>query len=234
MPRPRLANSVDVLHAIRNSTSTPLPAAARTRVVVDKRTAERLPIQGRRMKAVRRALRKHLSPLGGDTVTMLNLPPVRMGLLTKLNLLTIGLIFLTAVAITGFYFTQRWRDAEQELKTQGASMLGMMAELAEYGVYTSDRASLEQMLDSMGADPDVAYVAVLDMQQQVLAERRFAPGAMKSALPALPANRFAFGTGRIATQEIVVDGQRYIELVVPIDSPLGSGSDLERRYAARE
>ena len=150
------------------------------------------------MNAVRRALRKHLSPLGGDTVTMLNLPPVRMGLLTKLNLLTIGLIFLTAVAITGFYFTQQWRDAELQLKTQGASMLGMMAELAEYGVYTSDRAYLEQMLDSLGADPDVAYVAVLDMQQQVLAERRFAPGPAKSALPALPAQRIAFGTGRIA------------------------------------
>jgi hypothetical protein len=134
------------------------------------------------MKAVRRVLRKHLSPLGGDTVTMLNLPPVRMGLLTKLNLLTIGLIFLTAVAITGFYFTQRWRDAEQELKTQGASMLSMMAELAEYGVHTSDRTSLEQMLDSMGADPDVAYVAVFDMQQ-VLAERRFAPVQRKALCP---------------------------------------------------
>ncbi len=175
------------------------------------------------MNAVRRALRKHLSPLGGDTVTMLNLPPVRMGLLTKLNLLTIGLIFLTAVAITGFYFTQQWRDAEQQLKTQGASMLGMMAELAEYGVYTSDRSSLEQMLDSLGSDPHVAYGVVLDVQQQVLAERRFAPGPAKSALPALPAQRIAFGTGRIAAQEVVVDGQRYIELVAPIASPVSAG-----------
>ena len=56
------------------------------------------------MKIVNR-LRRHLSPLAGDTASTLNLPPVRMGLLTKLNLLTIGLIFLTAVAITGFYFT---------------------------------------------------------------------------------------------------------------------------------
>ena len=54
------------------------------------------------MKAVRRSLRKHLSPLGADSVSLQNLPPVRMGLLAKLNLLTIGLIFLTAVAITAF------------------------------------------------------------------------------------------------------------------------------------
>src|SRR5258708_6822591 len=127
------------------------------------------------MKAVRRAVRKHLSPLGGDTIATLDLPPVRMGLLTKLNLLTIGLIFLTAVAVTAFHFTQQWRDEAAELKTQGTSMLGIMAELAEYGIYTSDRAYLAQMLDSLGVDPDVAYAAVLDAKHEVLAGRRFAP-----------------------------------------------------------
>ena len=135
--------------------------------------------------SVRRALRKHLSPLGGDTVTTLNLPPVRMGLLTKLNLLTIGLIFLTAVAVTAFHFTQQWRDETLQVKTQAASMLGIMTELAEYGIYTSDRAYLSQILDSLGADTDVAYVAVLDTKQQVLAERRFAPSMVgtRSAVP---------------------------------------------------
>ena len=78
------------------------------------------------MKIVNR-LRRHLSPLAGDTVTMLDLPPVRMGLLTKLNLLTIGLIFLTAVAMSVFHFAQQWRDEEQQLREQGTSMLGVMA-----------------------------------------------------------------------------------------------------------
>ncbi|MEO8751904.1 MAG: EAL domain-containing protein [Casimicrobiaceae bacterium] len=171
------------------------------------------------MKAVGRALRKHLSPLGGDTVTMLNLPPVRMGLLTKLNLLTIGLIFLTAVAVTAYHFTQQWRDDVQQLKTQGASMLGIMAELAEYGIYTSDRAYLSQMLDSLSLDPSVAYVTVLDMKQKVLAERRFAPALARSTLPALPADRLVFASGRIVIQEVAFDGQRIIELVAPISSP---------------
>ena len=51
-----------------------------------------------------------LTPLATDSASSLNLPPVRMGLLTKLNLLTIGLIFLTAIATTGFYVWQQWRD----------------------------------------------------------------------------------------------------------------------------
>ena len=169
------------------------------------------------MKAVRRALRKHLSPLGGDTVTMLDLPPVRMGLLTKLNLLTIGLIFLTAVAVTAYHFTQTWRDETQRLKTQAASMLGIMTDLAEYGIYTSNRAYLAQILDSLSADPDVAYVAVLDPEQKVLAERRFAPALAKGLLPPVPGERLA---GRITEQQIVIDGQRYIELVAPISSSL--------------
>ena len=174
------------------------------------------------MTALRRALRKHLSPLGGDTVTTLNLPPVRMGLLTKLNLLTIGLIFLTAVAVTAFHFTQQWRDEKLQLKTQATSTLGIMTELAEYGIYTSDRAYLWQILDSLGADPDVAYVAVLDTKRQVLAERRFAPGLATAVLPPLPGERLAFEPGRIAEREIVIDGQRYIELVAPIASPLST------------
>ena len=34
-------------------------------------------------------------------------------------MLTIGLIFLTAVAVTAFHFTQQWRDETQKLKIQG-------------------------------------------------------------------------------------------------------------------
>ena len=113
------------------------------------------------MTPVRRSLRRHLSPLGADTASMLDLPPVRMGLLTKLNLVMIGLIFATAVAITLYYGNQRWRDDEQQLRAHGASLVAVMTELAEYNLYTADRAALEQILESVGADPSVAYGAVL-------------------------------------------------------------------------
>ncbi len=170
------------------------------------------------MKPVRRSLRKHLSPLAGDSVTLLNLPPVRAGLLAKLNLLTIGLIFLTAVTVTAFHFTQQWRNEEAKLKTQGESLLAIIAELAEYGLYTSDKAYLEQILDSLRADPEVAYIAVLDPKQRVLAERRFAPALAAVPLPPLPPERFA-ALGSIASGELTLDGQRFIELVAPVGSP---------------
>ena len=71
-------------------------------------------------------LRRHLSPLSADSISPLNLPPVRLGLLLKLNLLTIGLIFLTAVAISTFHFMQQWRGEDEQLKSQGTSMLAIM------------------------------------------------------------------------------------------------------------
>jgi len=165
------------------------------------------------------ALRKHLSPMAGDTTSMLDLPPVRMGLLTKLNLLTIGLIFLTAIAITVFYGHQRWRDDEQQLKTQGAALAAVMTELAEYALYTSDKASLEQLLDGIGADPAVAFVAVLDGKRQAFVERRFVPVFAKGPLPELGARLVLPERGQLLTIEHTISGQKYLELVAPVANP---------------
>ena len=192
------------------------------------------------MKTVRRALRKHLSPLGGDTIATLDLPPVKIGLLTKLNLLTIGLIFLTAVAITTFHFSQQWREEEQQLRLQGTSLLGVMAELAEYALYTADKQSLEQLLESLSSDPDVAYVGVLDQKGSLLVERRFAALLAKEPLPAMA--RTPAGSARvgITTQEVILGGSRFIELVAPVADPRAStrsavgeaGAPAERRTLA--
>ena len=171
------------------------------------------------MSPLRRSLRRHLTPLGADSVSMLDLPPVRMGLLAKVNLLTIGLIFLTAVTITAYHLSQQWREEETKLRTQGASLLAVLAELAEYGLYTADRAYLEQILDSLGSDPEVAYIAVLDMKRQVLAERRFAPGLARASLPAVVPERFASGPGKAVFADVAIDGQRYIEIVGSVVAP---------------
>ncbi len=170
------------------------------------------------LKIVNR-LRRHLSPLAGDSVTTLNLPPVRMGLLTKLNLLTVGLIFLTAVALSVFHFAQQWRDDEQQLRYQGATMLGVMAQLAEYGLFASDKAYLEQMLDSVSNDPDVAYAGVFDAKGELLIERRFASGLGSAQLPPLQPSQTPRMPGHVADHEVTLGGMRYIELVAFVSRP---------------
>ncbi|MCC6196563.1 MAG: EAL domain-containing protein [Burkholderiales bacterium] len=178
------------------------------------------------LQRLRLALRRGLSPLASDTASMLDLPPVRMGLLAKLNLLTIGLIFLTAVTITLFYGQQRWRDDEEQLKVRGAALAAVMSELSEYALYTADKASLEHILDGLSSDPEVAYVAVLDHRRLPLVERRLAPAFARAPMPGLAPGIALPGPGQLLNLERDIDGRKYLELVTPVSNAGLASRDL--------
>ncbi len=161
-----------------------------------------------------RRLRRHLSPLAGDSVSTLDLPPVRMGLLTKLNLLTVGLIFLTAVALSVLHFAQQWREDKQLLHSQSNTMLGVIAQLAEHGIDTSDKAFLEHMLDSVGNNPDVAYAIVFDGTRQAIADRRFSARLANETLPPLDPLPAPSATGKAVGRDVMIADKRYIEFTV--------------------
>ena len=175
-------------------------------------------------------LRRHLSPLNAETISPLNLPAVRMGLLTKLNLLTVGLIFLTAIATTGLYLWKEWRLNEAELRTQGSTLAAILAEASEHGLTTSDRAYLLGILDSLAIEGDVAYVRVLDTQQRTFAERTFADALQNVAVPDLPRDIVMPGPGKVDAAPQMIDGRRYIELLTPVlasSAPIPTGTQAE-------
>ncbi len=164
-----------------------------------------------------RRLRKFLTPLATDTTSALELPPIRMGLLTKLNALTVGMILATAVAMTGFSVWQQQRVGANELKAQGSTVLEMLTELSEYGLYTNDRAYLESVLNSVNAEGDIAYVLVEDAQHRTIVERRIAESLHDVALPELPAAQPA-SAGAIRAADRTILGRRYIELLAAVGS----------------
>ena len=172
------------------------------------------------MTTVRQRLRKHLSPLAADTVTTLNLPPVRMGLLTKLNLLTVGLIALTAVAITAFFAWQEWRDVQQQIRAQGRVVLTMLADLSSPGLAAQDKAQIERTLSSLPNDGDIAYVAVDDASGQPFAERRFAEKLREGPLPALAADAVSPEAATKGAERLIGE-TRYAELVKPVIASAG-------------
>ncbi len=147
-----------------------------------------------------------------------DLSPVRMGLLTKLNLLTVGLVFLTAVATGGFYLWQQWRDEAGGLAAHGRTIATFLAELAERGLESDDRAAIGAMLDSLPADGDVAYVAVLNATRTPIAERRFDDGLGAAGLPPPRFPAAAQAPAAITSYDLRLSGQRYIELVAPVHS----------------
>lgn len=167
-------------------------------------------------------VRQRLLPLGRDSVAPLDLPPVRMGLLTKLNLLTVGLIFLTAVAITAFLFSQQQRSAEAQLRGEGAGLLATLSEVAEYAIYTFDKVYVEQVVAALAANPNVAYVEVIDADRRRIAERRFVPELAKQPLPEFSADARVPSPGTIDRREYAIGGLRYLELIAAVTAPNGA------------
>ena len=135
---------------------------------------------------------------------------MRGGLLTKLNLLTVGLIVATAVAVSALLVAQQI-DAEQaRLKTQGQTIVSMLSDLSEYAVYTADVSALERLLQSLEADREIAYVAVHDDQGRLIASRGYGDAAVP------PAPAVELHPGAIESSVRSVRGRRYLELVSPI------------------
>src|SRR6202165_2129050 len=156
---------------------------------------------------------KLFSPLGGDTVSPLNAPPVHMGLLTKLNLLAIGLIVATALGVTAFLIGQQIRDEESRLRTQGLAVASMLAEVADEAISSGDMSSVASVLDGLVSDRDIAYVAVLDAQQRPLVTRSYSDVAVPTTPLASPTVDDAAATfQRIAAQ-------RQLEVAVPVRIP---------------
>src|SRR3989442_5444948 len=156
---------------------------------------------------------KLFSPLGGDTVSPLNAPPVHMGLLTKLNLLAIGLIVATALGIAAFLIGQQIRDEESRLRTQGLAIAAMLAEVADEAINASDMSNVASVLDGLVSDRDVAYVAVLDAQQRPLITRSYGDVTVPTT-PLAPSST----SDATATVQKIAD-RRQLEVAVPVRTP---------------
>jgi len=153
---------------------------------------------------------KYKSPLNADTISPLNSPPVRLGLAKKLNALAIGLIVLTAFGISAYLIWQQVQDEEMRLRTQGMTIVSMLVELTAFDVQSTDKADLRQILDSLDADRDIAYVVVLDAKRKLLASRVFGKGAQAPLPPA------ALPEKKIDSAMRSIDGRQYLDLVAPI------------------
>jgi signal transduction histidine kinase/CheY-like chemotaxis protein/HPt (histidine-containing phosphotransfer) domain-containing protein len=128
----------------------------------------------------------------------------RFGLAARFNLLTVFLILATSVGIAGFLVWQRALASIETLRVHGRSVAGIVALNSEYATYTGDEVALRQVVDSLTADPDVAYVRLLGADRRVLAAREATRGA--------PASPSAEGWRRRGSASP-------IEVTVPVVSP---------------
>ena len=102
------------------------------------------------------------------------LSPRRLG--TKLSAMTIGLVLLSAAGSAGFVIMQGVGLHYEQLKSHGLTLATLIGGNSEYAIYSEDERALSQVLDSVRQERDVAYVALMDETQRVVAERSLLRG----------------------------------------------------------
>jgi diguanylate cyclase (GGDEF)-like protein len=172
-----------------------------------------------------KGLREYLTPLETDSLATLDLPPVRVGLLTKLNALTIGLIVLTGIATSAYYISRQWYSEDNDTRARGEAIAAMLSAVAEHGPYPANRGQVDRLLDGLAASGDVGYISVVDGAQNVLVERRFTGALTDAPIPPFPARALLPAPGRVTAVENTIDGEPHIELIAPI---VAGGAPAER------
>ena len=145
----------------------------------------------------------------------------RLGLRTKLNLLTIALIVATAAGIAAYLVRQDLRDARAKLEAEGVAILSLLSEASEVPMHTANRAQLTQVLESLSLNRSVAYAVALDAQRNELVRRLFSV----KELPALPKYPDETQIGRIQSTYVNADDKRILELFAPILGKRGASGE---------
>ena len=146
-------------------------------------------------------------------------------LATKFNLLTIGLILATALAVGVYLAGTEIRSHNQQLVNRLNTTAAMVVQNSEYAIYTADPTALRELIDLAFADENISYVAIFDHQQQLLIQHSTVPGGSLSEVPAEPAPESLDAAPREWTDS---NGHPYLELVVPV---FGHGGDAIDRIS---
>ncbi len=141
----------------------------------------------------------------------------RFNLATKFILLTGSLILITSLIITIFVIRNQIKHVYNELLDYGRSIAAMVAQNSEYGIYTEDRKTLEQIVENTGRNSDIVYVAVLNDTKRVLIEKII---NVSVQIPTTLRNKDSQETEKVLYEDFVnkQDGYRYIDIIAPVVS----------------
>jgi two-component system sensor histidine kinase/response regulator len=109
-----------------------------------------------------------------------------LSLTAKFNVLTISLILASSLGIGAFAIHRDRTSNYEKLLRHGMTTAAMVARNSEYGVFTEDRDHLREIVESLRADVDISYVAVLNVDLRVLVSEARSPG-LELPVPQPPA-----------------------------------------------
>ncbi|MDH4152581.1 MAG: response regulator [Nitrospira sp.] len=145
----------------------------------------------------------------------------QLGLRSILHLLTIGLVMLT-VGAAWFVIQREMTTRHQDLVDRGITVATMVAQSSEYAVYTENQDALRRNIAGLRTIPEIAYIAVLNKEKQVLLEQTF---ATSGPLPTTLLEQ-VFSSAEPRVEEVSVGNSDYfINILAPVLSRATSSSD---------
>jgi two-component system, sensor histidine kinase and response regulator len=148
----------------------------------------------------------------------------RLGLASKLRLLTTGAVLLTTVLVLGVAVYRAVTDSFERLSRKGETLAHMVAQNSEFAVYTQNPGALNQITQSLRADSEVAYVRfVAGNGRQLFAETLLEGYRLPPQPSTTGASHRSEARVQVLTQE---NGARVVEVVVPVGGASDGGGLL--------
>ena len=141
----------------------------------------------------------------------------------KLNALTISLVLVTAVGIGGFSVWEVLREESQELRDRGVELGEIIAQNAQYAIYTENPDALRQIIQLVSQTEELAYVVIWNAAGEVLAREtvdpeRHPPPPRRKGQPPRP--------GRARIEEHAGREAGLFDVLVSVPRGAGAGSSL--------
>lgn len=138
----------------------------------------------------------------------------RISIATKFNLLTILIILVTSAGISFSLIRNVTSYKYNRLISHGLIIASVVSQTSEYCIYTGDKESMMQIVESLKVDEDVAYVCLRDKEKNQLMSKSF-----KSGLQIPPViNNYSGSPVEMLYEEFIngEDGNRYIDVLSPV------------------
>ncbi len=148
---------------------------------------------------------------------------------SKFNLLTIFLMMLTALMTGGYIIWQHQVSTYQNFTEHGEEIAVMLSKNIVYGIYTENQEAIEQSLQSLDDNKDIAYIIVYNKNGKVLTLKN---QHALTKLPTFSANNL--NLEQVQTSEYS-DPQdiKFINIISPVHIKAGmSGTALDKDFTA--
>lgn len=146
----------------------------------------------------------------------------KQSLAAKFFLLVSVFILLTAFAVTGFVIRQKKLESYDKLMSNGFSTADFMAQLSEYGVFSEDVETLQQIIHRI-KDQEVRYVGMLRLDRSIITERYIFGNGSSFSLPPLPVEDS--NKKNYSSKFTTASNREFIQFITPITSVKDSQFD---------